>query len=269
MKYSALALDLDGTLLNEVGEIEDHVACALKYAVKSGVKVHLVSGRMHPAIIPFWQKLELDTPIISYNGCKIQTPGAAAIYEKNLPVDLTADVFNFCARNDLSMNSYFEDKLYILKDNQYARWYSEYFRVPYQMLEDKWPGDSPVKVLMIVRDQQECDAIHEIVKKEFGDRASITTSSERFIEILPQGVNKASGLLHLAELISVPLENWVAAGDGMNDLEMLLECGMGLAVENGSSALLARVKNTVSPLHKGGIERILREYFGIAGVGCR
>ena len=31
----------------------------------------------------------------------------------------------------------------------------------------------------------------------------------------------------------------------------------------------ARVKNTVSPLHKGGIERILREYFGIAGVGCR
>lgn len=268
MRYTSLALDLDGTVLNEVGEIEDHVVSALRCAVEAGVNVYLVSGRMHPAILPFWEKIGLDTPIVSYNGAKIHKPGEAPLYEKKLSAELAAEAFEFCREHDLFVNAYFEDKLYVLRDNDYGRWYSEHFRVKYNILDEKkWPAETPVKLLVIVRDLQELEEVYPVLEERFGGRTAMTSSSDRFAELLPVGVNKAAGLATLAELSGQPLENWVAAGDGMNDLEMLLECGVGLAVENGSKGLLERVPLRVAPLYKGGVEHILGEYFGIS-VGC-
>lgn len=265
MNYKALALDLDGTLLNETGELEEHVAAALRKAAQAGVNVYLVSGRMHPAILPFWEKIGLDTPIVSYNGCKIQKPGERPLYEKKLAGDFVPGVIEYCRQRDLALNIYFEDKLYILKENEFGRWYAEYFKVPCNIVPGGvWPGESPVKLLVILANGTEMQKIYAEVAELFGRRAHITTSSGRFVEMLPEGVNKATALKVLAEATGVALEEWVAVGDGMNDLEMLLECGAGLAVSNAPQEVLEKVTRVVPPLPRGGIEEVLTRFFGIS-----
>ena len=55
---------------------------------------------------------------------------------------------------------------------------------------------------------------------------------ENNIEVNASGVNKGAGILNLGELLGIPREEIMAFGDGMNDLEMVREAGLGIAVEN-------------------------------------
>lgn len=262
--YSHLALDLDGTLLNEEGALEEHVIDALRRAAAAGVRVHLVSGRMFPAILPFWERIGLDTPIIAYNGAKIQTPGAQPLIDRRLSPEYVRRVIAYCRERKLSLNAYFEDKLYLLKDNQYGRWYSEYFKIPCHVLdEEEWPAQAPSKLLVILSDAQEVRQIFQEMEQAFAPGAFLTTSSGRFVEFLPEGVNKATALAVLAQHTGVPLSRWVAVGDGMNDVEMLQECGAGLVVENAPPEVRTLIPRSVAPLPNGGIERVLADFFGL------
>lgn len=68
MSYRVIALDLDGTLLDDQKRILPGSLTALNLARKAGVKVLIVTGRHHVAIHPFYQALDLDTPAICCNG---------------------------------------------------------------------------------------------------------------------------------------------------------------------------------------------------------
>lgn len=68
MSYRVIALDLDGTLLDNQKRILPQSLAALAQARAAGIKVVVVTGRHHVAIHPFYQALEIDTPAICCNG---------------------------------------------------------------------------------------------------------------------------------------------------------------------------------------------------------
>jgi Cof subfamily protein (haloacid dehalogenase superfamily) len=57
-------------------------------------------------------------------------------------------------------------------------------------------------------------------------------SEAEYLEILPRNTSKGEALKSLAELLNIPMEQIAAAGDNMNDYEMLKEAGLGIAVSN-------------------------------------
>ena len=59
-----------------------------------------------------------------------------------------------------------------------------------------------------------------------------TGAMENNIEVNALGVNKGIGLLKLGELLGIKREEIMACGDGMNDLEMIREAGLGVAMAN-------------------------------------
>ena len=263
MKFNALALDLDGTLLNKAGELTEEVIQSVSRIAKQNIAVCLVSGRMQPAIEPIWNKLNLNTPIVSYNGSRIHIPNTPEpIYEKRVQHDTAEQVMKYCRTNNLPCNAYFGDRLYTLEDNEYARLYSEYFKVPlYIMPKDgSRPYGDPFKILAILPEEKVEQTYQEFCK-HFKNDAEVTTSSRKYVEILPKGVNKATAVLELAKYLNIPIEQWIAVGDGMNDLEMLMCVGFGLAVEDAEPKLLEQIKSRISPLSEGGMDEIAKKYF--------
>lgn len=271
MSYKALALDMDGTLLNEVGELEEQVTVALRKAQDAGIGVYLVSGRMHRAMYPFWKEIGLKTPIISYNGCRIMHPdNDKPLYETSLSYEIAQEIIAYAKERNLSLNTYYSDCLYTLADNSYSQMYARINNVPYKILPEDYSTikEPPTKALIIVTDGSEPEKLAQMdseISERFGGRVHVTTSSRMYVEFLPIGANKATGLEKMNEIVGLSLNDWVAVGDGMNDYEMLKECGVGLAVASAPHELLDHFEDEfiVPDLPRGGIEVVLKKYFDI------
>ena len=82
----------------------------------------------------------------------------------------------------------------------------------------------------------ECSAdIHEIKKHlaDFDTEGKLRVESTGFAHhIFNCRMNKFEGLKVAAQLIGIPIENFAAIGDSENDVEMLKNCGIGIALAN-------------------------------------
>ncbi|MDM8301449.1 HAD-IIB family hydrolase [Collinsella tanakaei] len=83
--------------------------------------------------------------------------------------------------------------------------------------------------------------------KELGERlrptldpqlVDITHSSNRYVEFVPHGVGKGTGLAHLADMLGIGMEQTVGVGDSANDLAMIRAAGLGVGVANASADIL-------------------------------
>lgn len=75
------ATDLDGTLLNKNGEISPANKQAIKEMAKEGIIPTIATGRMYEASRRFAEQLELDVPIITYNGALIKSVSGKVYFE--------------------------------------------------------------------------------------------------------------------------------------------------------------------------------------------
>ena len=100
MKYKAIALDLDGTLLNSKKEISKRNKEIIKKAAKAGVVIILASGRPVPGVKKIAKQLHLEEVggyILSYNGGMIiNCKTGEVIRRETIPEKYYADIVH-CA----------------------------------------------------------------------------------------------------------------------------------------------------------------------------
>ena len=101
--------------------------------------------------------------------------------------------------------------------------------------ERKAPTD---KVHALFRTKEEREKAWQEVEKEVPD-IEITGALSNNIEVNAKGVNKGRGLLILGELLGIRREEIMAVGDGSNDIAMLREAGLGVAMENATDEVKA------------------------------
>jgi hypothetical protein len=258
----ALALDLDGTLLEPDGTLAPHVAERLGALAAGGVRIVLVSGRMQPAVEPAWRELRLDTPIVSYNGCRIARPGEPPLQLTLLPETVAREAVAVCHACGIHVNLYHDDRLYVFDESDIARDYAAYYDVPLHVVgsDGADPVRATTKVLAITTEARLPEAFGDL-SAALGGKADLTTSSRRYVEILPRGVNKGAALATLAGAFGIPLAEWVAVGDGRNDAEMIAAAGTGVAIRGSDPAALEAADLVVDPLGAGGVEALLAEVF--------
>lgn len=82
------------------------------------------------------------------------------------------------------------------------------------------------------------------------------------VELVPFGVDKATGLRDAAEHIGIPLSETVAIGDSANDIEMVAEAGLGIAMGNALPEVFANADCSVASVDEDGLAEALE----IAGL---
>ena len=90
MKPYLIALDMDGTLLKSDQTISYKTTSYLQNLASQGHKIIIASGRPLRGILPYYQQLNLNTPVICYNGGVIYPQGNKDFphYEKTFPKEL-------------------------------------------------------------------------------------------------------------------------------------------------------------------------------------
>ncbi|MDC7953633.1 Cof-type HAD-IIB family hydrolase [Liquorilactobacillus mali] len=79
---------------------------------------------------------------------------------------------------------------------------------------------------------EKTEEIVEVLRRSLVGLAEPTSSGHGDIDIIQPGINKAAGLKKLGDLLEIDLKQMVAFGDGGNDLEMIREVGLGVAMAN-------------------------------------
>ena len=112
--YKLLALDLDGTLIGLDLTISDKTKSAIAQLMSLGIIVTIATGRMFQSARPFAQELNIESPIICYEGAMIADPASAEVlWHKPVPLELARRVIEIATNHNLHVNAYLDDELYV------------------------------------------------------------------------------------------------------------------------------------------------------------
>lgn len=236
--YRLLVLNLDGTLTNSKKEISDRNLNTLLHLQQQGVRIVLASGRPTYGIAPLAETLQLKQYggfILSYNGGEITNWATGQLMYKNLlPDGVLPILYTAAVRHNQAILTY--DNEFILTedpDNKYV--HHEAFLNKMQIRPtDDFLRDvpQPLPKCLIVGDPDELIRTESELSLRLQGRISVYRSEPFFLELVPQGIDKARSLTVLLDELGMTREQMVAMGDGYNDLSMIRFAGMGVAMAN-------------------------------------
>ncbi|HEY4543489.1 MAG TPA: HAD-IIB family hydrolase, partial [Tissierellaceae bacterium] len=112
MSYKLIAIDMDGTLLNDDNLIGENTQKALRKATLNGKYTVFATGRMMKSAMNYANRLNLNKPIISCNGAIITNKDKEIIFGGNIDHDVVRKVDQIARKYNTYYHFYSEDKLY-------------------------------------------------------------------------------------------------------------------------------------------------------------
>ena len=258
----AVAMDLDGTVLDHTFRPSPRMAAAVARCEALGIHCVIATGRMFIAARRVAHEIGVTQPVVCYQGAVVADPTTGAfLLHVPIPLADARDAMDAVLDAGFHLNAYVADELYVAEVNAEAKRYSEFQHIPVNAVGDlrAWLTRDPTK-LVAVGDPDELSALEAELKPRFAGRLFISKSLPYFLEFAHPDVSKGSGLAFVAARLGFRPEETVAGGDGENDRELLDWAGFGVAVANAHPDVLARADLVVPPVEEEGVAILLEAY---------
>lgn len=260
--------DLDGTLLNSDHELTESTFKAIQLLRNKGIIFTIATGRPDQLVKEYVGKLNINEPVIMYNGSVIGHPfHEKRVSEYVLPSEIVRDIINYCEKENIIYMPYTKEMI-ISKPNYRV----DYFEERNKQLIDDYKAvfkdirdieeivSLPIhKILLIENNESKHTKVIDFYKKY--DALSIVSSQKGFIDINPSGVNKGKALKELANYYNVSIEDIVVFGDQDNDAAMLEVAGTGVAMANASKSARQAADETTLSNDENGVANWIFNYF--------
>lgn len=260
-------LDLDGTILESHDAIHPYTKEAIKAVKSLGHICMLATGRPWRATAPFYRELELDTPVINYNGALIHHPLNQSFPKRMLGLkrEFILELEEKCHQFVDNIMCEDEDHVYLTKDDEIINqfFWRETAHVTQGMMKDVLPVDPTTLIIKVftMDDQVKfADFMKnhpELIYRFWGGRYDL------FAEVYSPLVDKSHGIRYVNEqLWQIPEHHFVIFGDANNDLGMLSLGGITVAMQNGTEeAKKAAIMTSKKPNNEGGVGYCLSRIF--------
>lgn len=247
MTVKLLALDMDGTLLDGSKHVSPETRRWIDKAKEAGVIVCLASGRGRQSMLPYHAELGLSgVPFVAVNGGEVWRDEHSLLTRRAL---------------DPSLN-----RRFVAIAEETGAWFWAYGLDGY-LTKDRWvSGFADETWLKFGYYTDDRDALAR-VKEELGKLGplEITNSDPNNVEVNPPGVTKASGLAEVCRVLGIGMDETVAVGDSLNDLPMIREAGLGVAMGNAQEAVKQAADRVVADNEQDGVAEAIRRFvFGEA-----
>jgi hypothetical protein len=248
MNYKIIAIDMDGTLLNDDKSISKYNEEMIHKAMKSGVKVVISSGRL-PVTLGFYiDTVFKNQPVICCNGAIILDENKNIIKSNLLDKEAILKVIDILKeKKDTYYYFYSDSILYSERVSHTTRKFYKFnenmdkdFKLEIKIIKDPKEfiqnnGSCINKIVVMNKDIDYLNELREKINKV--SKIDTTKSDIHNIEIISKGVSKGSGLKSLADYYHIPLNECIAVGNDENDESMIKEAGLGIAVANAREFL--------------------------------
>ena len=234
--YSAVFLDIDGTLLNSRHQVMPCTQSHLQYLQGRGVPVILCSARPPKGVNLVAEQIGLCGPAACYNGGLIIDDNYTILRDVGIDIRLAMDFRRFVAEQfpDLVVSAYL-----------YSVWMVEDTHHPLVEQEAEISGCTPLQgalkqiaasashihKFLCMGDAMRIRALEKETARHFPQLMALRSKST-YLDILPPEATKGSAAQVLLEHYGLSAKQAVAFGDSDVDVDMLQYCGLGVAMGN-------------------------------------
>lgn len=263
MSYKLVSIDLDGTLLNDEQLISEQNAKKLLQCIRKGTNVVLATGRTFKSAQYYTKVLNINIPIIAYNGALIrQSISEETIFFSKLQMKYAKRLLKLAEKYDLYTKVYIDDILYVAEETEEAKKFSKEHRIEYKAVGklSEWINSSPY-MIVIKESEEKINYFIDRLESEKDLPISITMSTPNSLEIMAYNVSKSNSLKILSNKMNIDNNLILAIGNSLNDYHMIKNAGLGIAMKNSDKKLLDKW-SIVSEYdnNEDGVARILDKY---------
>lgn len=248
MKFKLLALDIDGTILNSASQLTPRTIAAVQKAQERGIKVVLATGRRLGNTLPLVEALGVRELLVVHNGVVVADPvGRRALVQSGICPSVAEEIVDKLEAWSVNYIVYTGESAGEKVLAPSGRWQEPENLLSHYLGEaaefaEKIKITSPPVRLAIIDLPAKVDPLYAEIKRDYAGQVSAllfgaVRDAWRGIELLPAHSNKGVGVAYVAERLGISPAETVAVGDNINDLEMILWAGLGVAMENGSPLL--------------------------------
>ncbi len=268
--YQLIAIDIDGTLLDKTKGVSNQTIKTIN-ALKHKAKIVLISARMPKAMRHIQEDLGItDSPIVAYNGGLVLHQDKI-LSHTGIDFKTFKDVFDANQDLNLHLSLYHNDEWFAPQEDHWSgrevanTKVKPEFKSNEAVFEDwKIHNKEPHKI-MCMGDERKVEELYQRLSKQLDDKLHLYRSKPTYIEMAPLQISKLSGLQVLLQKIykDINLEQVVAYGDNYNDIEMIDNVGLGVAVDNAKEEVKAVADNITQRNIDHGVALHLQKIFDI------
>ncbi|WP_066064721.1 Cof-type HAD-IIB family hydrolase [Neobacillus soli] len=240
VEIKLVALDMDGTLLNRKGQISEANRQAIIEAKEKGIFVVLSTGRSLITSQEHADALELNSYLVTVNGSEIWDEKRELVERNLVKSELVEWMWGLTQQH--------KTKFWAISTER-----NFHGEMPEDIHQFEW-----LKFGFDIDD----DGAREIILKELETKGEfeLSNSTLKNIEVNPAGINKAKGLGVVCARLGIEMKNVMAVGDSRNDLAMIKEAGLGVAMGNAQDIVKETADWVTATNEEDGVAKAIREW---------
>ncbi|PLT33769.1 HAD family hydrolase [Bacillus sp. V5-8f] len=272
MVYRMLAVNIDGTLLQSNGRMNKLTKDAIEYVHRKDVQVALVTSRNFYSAKKVAKALKINPTLVAHQGAFVGTNIQKPLYVSRMPEKLTLEIvqllekvecqiqvshekFILGNRVNLPENLLGRAVMFMNEQNIFSQHYVD--SVSEELA--KKPV-APPKIDVLFNSDRDKEDLFSLIADMFPEVHPISRMGMS-LSIVPKGVSKWTGLLHLANQLKIKPSQIVTIGDSLDDMEMITESGLGVAMGNAPFELKKAAKWVTRSNDENGVAYMLKEFF--------
>jgi Cof subfamily protein (haloacid dehalogenase superfamily) len=259
-----VAIDLDGTLLNDAKRVTERTVDALRCASGAGVRVVIASARPPRSVRHVYRQLDLDTWQINYNGALVwDEANRRAVEHRPMAPGTVVELVRLARERHPEV---------LVSCEILDRWCTDRFDQTYTTETGRlFPPDlvapveqfcvEPVTKLMLLAAPATLDQLEPALRTA-ALPVGVIRSDPDLIQVMDNSADKGVALRTVAEHYGVTPDEVMAIGDALNDVPMLKAAGVAVAMDNAHPSVKAAADWVAPSNNDHGVHAAL-ERFGL------
>lgn len=247
-----VASDIDGTIIGESNTITPQNLKAIQDMRKSHIDFTICTGKPYAMVKSFCQDLQANYGIFGNGNQIVDLKTGKEIFRKTLTQEQVFSCIDLAKKENLHIHFYTENEVitpklmymdlrnFILKDSIFPSDLN--FKVVSNM-EEYINENKPTVFKLVISSSSSLENLqHELnqkmdvtifrVKKSKQYKDKIINKEYEYLDITPSKTNKSEALTILSNHLKLSSSEVMTIGDNLNDIAMLQNFGVGVAVAN-------------------------------------
>lgn len=258
--YRLIALDVDGTLLDDRHELSAGTKDAVRRAGEAGASIVLCTGRGPTETLDVLKELDLSGTVITHNGATtVHSGDNILLHGFSYTIGDIAALIRYCRDKGIHYNINGVFDLYIDRTTPEAQYMYDKFGITPIPVADVFEHESPIYKCTLFGPVEALDRLTE-EWPSIGCSLQPIRSDAQFIDVMHPDATKGNALRKLSELLGIPREQVLAIGNYYNDIHMLQFAGLGIAMANSPEEVKAAADTTTVSNNEDGVRAALLQY---------